>query len=173
MYKSQRGLLPGVIRLLGLIILLCMFILDIQILVMGDRDNISTGFSIPSILLGLLGVTAPLLILAGMCLCMFPGIRLIPEGIKYSCLFTTGLIKWSEVGDLVRLKRGTVLIVINRSGSTLFNGLYFQSLYNLFVGHEHPVIFLLPSLDQRDTILSEIMRNSAVKGIKDRDDPYA
>jgi len=101
------------------------------------------------------------------CACLFPEIKITPNGIKYRVLFFNPLlIPWNEVEDLRQLKGNTMALFFVTKGSFLIRGQYFNRLFSVLLRDDNLVIFLAPGLVNRDKILKEIIEKSSAKTIK-------
>jgi len=161
-YKIQKGILPLTLLIVGMLtIMYSMVPLFI--------------FFAPSIFLNklvfpadfnqkmLFYLTAPPLGILGFYLTsIFPWIKVGRQGIKIRGVYINHLVKWSEISNLVEIKNGTILVLVNRKSSPLFNGLLFQRFTGMVLGYKHPAILLSPGLEQRDEVLKEVMTQLVV-----------
>jgi hypothetical protein len=173
MYKRQKGLFPIASTVLGMLILFGIFIfgLDFFINLLKEETQITT-FTVITALLYVFLILFPFSLIAGFLVSLFPEIRLTSQGVRYRWGLIYDTIKWDEIENLVELKNRTVLLSIRRKGISLLR-LYYQRIVGYYLKHEYPVLLLSPGLEQREMILSEIVKNSPVKDVRKVDDPYA
>ena len=168
MYYRQNGFLPWVIRLLGLIIL----VYSVFVTLVNALSKLITNhepFDFVITLLASLIVLAFPLWLGLLLVNMFPSIRVISAGIRYSSVsFLNGTIEWNEIEDLVLFENNYLAIIFEKRGLALLNGSYFQRLYGLLIRREGSVIFISPRTTNRQEVLDAIFQNTPIKLIKRR-----
>jgi hypothetical protein len=163
-YANQKGMLPLITSLLGILIPCAFFINAISILFPGFASSIdskSFDFVIIKTIELLVGLALYLFFpfLFGIFFSgLFPAINVDKNGLKYKYLggLIQKKIKWKEIDRYVEIPLGFTAIVINRPGFTLFNGLYWNRIYGRLLGIGRPVILLSPKINNYVQILKEI-----------------
>jgi len=168
MFRSQKGILPYTLLIVGAVTVMVsgiIFILlspepkPIFIRDLKPPDDLKIRVSIY--------IFAVLFFFFGMYLAnIYPRILLTRGGIHYlGFMFYYGRLKWSEIDDLIELKNGTILVQINPKRFFLFKGMLFQRLTGALLGFKRPVLLLSPGLNQREQTVEKIMANSLIKKV--------
>jgi hypothetical protein len=170
MYKRQRGLLPFILRLGGLVaILQSMITLIVWVPRALFHQNVPANYDPIIVII----TDFPIYLVMGLLLLsVFPEIRLTPDGLKYRVVAIYGLIKWSEIESVEQIKYEMIRIAIKRDGLSYFNGLFFQRIIGWYMRHEYPVLLLSPGLEGRDEIVQEILLHSIVRKVRVASDAY-
>ncbi|MCP4139851.1 MAG: hypothetical protein GY755_06095 [Chloroflexi bacterium] len=179
MYKIQKGIIPRIASFAGLFFHLVAVVSSVIMVYQDTTESLigqswTTGeliWEIVFYVIFALFILYPIFLISGVLLLLFPEIRLVSEGIKYRSFIYRGVIKWEEVHSLIKLKNDIIVITIKRSFS-LLRGLILFKLFGMIVGHDYPVLFLAPKLEEREEILAEIMKKSSAKSIKTKKDLY-
>lgn len=169
MYNYQKGLLPISLNFIGIFIPSLFFIFGIKTLIplyikSIDTQPINEVLSITINLLVGLSIYLILPIFIGILLSgLFPALAVSKNGIRYMYFggVVRGEILWGEVISLRKLKDDYLIIMLERKGIPLLNGLYFNSLYGRLFGVSQPIILLSPSLTNRENIVINIEKNIA------------
>lgn len=170
MFKTQKGAFPISSKIIGLsAILFSMFITSRFVLELFRQTE---KHSLLIALFFLSSIVAPFFIFGFLFLSIFPDVRLSSDGIRYRVWLAYGVVKWNEIENLVELNNGVIVISIQRKGFSVFRRLFFQRIVGYFIRHEYPVILLSRGLEQRESLLIEIMANCSVKQIRKMSDPY-
>jgi hypothetical protein len=166
MYNRQNGLLPFTGRLLGVGILTYAS----AIILFEAIANLITNHSPIDIVATLIAAVVMLFfpLWIGLFLVkMFPSIRVIANGIKYSSAsFMNGNITWNEIEELLLFENGYMAIAFQRPGFFLINGAYFYKLYGILIGHEANILFLAPKVSNKEEILEAIYQDTLIKDAK-------
>ena len=180
MYKRQNGVLPLTASVAGTVLLLIGILVSLNfgIPYFGEHA-LQQPFSLLRLLILLVVIAttmlfflSPLWYIGAVLVTLFPKVWLVERGVKYRVIVFTGLLKWDEVDHIIRLRNDYVALAINRRGFALFNGLYFNRVHALFIGHEQPVLLLAPGLKDRERLLQEVASRIRAAVISRVDDLY-
>jgi hypothetical protein len=145
MFKNQKGLLPFLCKVAGLIIV----VYPTFIILVNSVYEIFSSSTLIDIVARSIATGLVLLFpisIGWFLLNLFPGIKMLDVGIKYmSSPISTRLVRWDEIESLCVFKNGYGALIIQKKGLSIFNGLYFNKIYGLMTGILDPVIFLAPS----------------------------
>lgn len=164
MFAKQKGVLPMMLFIVGLIIHMVSIVFTIPYIVPEILQFFSTepfldaSLTTIKFLAFMIGFvwSVPLLI-GSFFVSAFPEIRVTEKGIEYrSYKFIRSFLKWSEIDGVVPLKKGYKALKISRKGFVLINGLYSNQIYGAVVKVKKPVILLSPKLENIDHLLREI-----------------
>jgi hypothetical protein len=168
MYYRQKGLIPLSTSFLGITIAVYSLLTSI----VETFKNLQLSSTMVDIIASLVAACIVLAIpiwASLFLILMFPAIKIMEDGLKYSSLgIITGTIKWNEIENLRGFDNGFIAIGIRRKGFFLFNGLYFNKIYALLIGHESPVLFLSSKTENLKGIVNAIQNHSEAKTIKQR-----
>lgn len=123
-----------------------------------------------SFALVVVSLSLPGLIFAG----LFPSINITHQGIEYRYLFVKGLIRWSEIETVARVKWPTqcLALVISRS-FPLLRGLWMPSLHGQMTGIWKPVLLLSTDWEHRDEWFQAVRQQQAVLSVQTDAGPVA
>ncbi len=162
MYYHQKGFTPIIYQTLGLIISGVFFIYSIKTFLPVYLSSVWT-LSIYEALI----VTIKLL--AGLSLYLaipfyfgmlfsskYPSVKLIRSGIKYLFFFgiCKGVIRWNEIEDIRIQPNGDAILLVERKGIPIFNGLYFFTMHR--GNYCEPILILTRSTENFEYLLSAI-----------------
>lgn len=162
MYYHQKGLEPIIRQVLGLIISGVFFIYSIKTFVPNYVNFIWTLPAYDAIIITiklLAGLSLYLIIpfYFGILLTSkYPSVKITGSGIKYLFFFgiCKGVIKWNEIEEIRTQINGDVILLINRKGISIFNGLYFFSMHG--DKYYEPILILSRSTENFEVLLSTI-----------------
>lgn len=176
MYSIQKGVLPRLTGIIGLVLPIFVLLLDMDYIL----KNISTR--IPELMgnstkpvwlvvLMFLFVTMFFPIYFGMLLAsIFPAIEIRRDGIKFTFWeFFGSKINWDEIDSLVYYTNGNIILLIDKRGFPLFNGLYFNDLLAKRFRSHLPIIILSPGLEKREEIIKEILSKCSPRIVHRKD----
>jgi hypothetical protein len=168
MFRTQKGILPFTLLAIGIVTILfswAIFIilspepipLLINILEPPDDFQIRILYFIFAVSLFFFGMY-----LAN----IYPRILLTQGGLHYlGFMFYYGQLQWNEIEDIIELKNGTILILINPKRFFLLKGMLFQRLTGVLLGHKQPVLLLAPGLELRNQIIEEVTARGLVENV--------
>jgi hypothetical protein len=163
-YSKQKGFLPTVLFLTGVLIHLVFIGGTLPYLLLGMWAISSDGFT-PLMLKSFVEMIAEMvglvwsipLVFGSFFVAAFPKIRTTSDGIE-TCAYLVfrSRIKWTEIDSIVSLPKGYKAIAIARPGHSLVNGLYSNKIYGDMIKSRLPVILISPHLENVDLLLQEI-----------------
>lgn len=164
MYYRQKGFLPIITRISGLLSILYFVVaatfgfstlVEEEIQIWISLVVSMVVFLIPSIF-GLWLIS------------LFPDFRIVDGGVKYKYLeIFKGFITWDEIEEINEINsnwifRGSIALVISRKGYSFFRrkGLFLQSTHGMLVNSEYPILLLSRGLKTRQEIIDQITKNT-------------
>jgi hypothetical protein len=155
-YKIQKGNLPYTLSGIGMVTMLfagaLLFISVPSMFYVKPYVNFN---SVPSIFL------SALLFLFGYWLNrIFPAVRIAKNGIRCKHMYFYGLIKWSEMDNMIDLKNGVMGLSIKRQGSPFLNGLFFEWLTGKALRQRYPLLLFTPEFFADKKVPQEIIANT-------------
>jgi len=165
MYSYQKGILPLLTTFIGIFIPSVFFIYALKTLLPLYAKSINEQplnvviENTISLIIGLALYWALPFFFGVFFSGIFPAIRITEKGVSFIYLggLFRGLILWNEIEKLRDLPYEYLALTINRSGFSLFNGLYMNSLYGRLIRAYKPVILLSPNLINRTSITEKIV----------------
>jgi hypothetical protein len=166
MYYQQNGFFPWATKIVGLPILAS----STFITLVETIAKLITNHTPEDLLIAPMAFCVVLLfpVWLGLLLVkMFPALRVVSTGIKYSSMgVLKGIIKWDEIEEVLLFENDYAAIAFQRPGLFLINGTYFNKLYGILIRHESTVLFLSPNIANHEEIMNTIFENSKVKSYK-------
>lgn len=167
MYYHQKGFAPTMHQVLGLIISGVFFVYAI-ITFSPSYLNFVSALNLYDALIATIKLVAGLSLYLtipfyfGMLLTSkYPSIKLIRSGIKFFFFFgiCKGDIRWNEIEEIRTQKNGDVILLINRKGFPIFNGLYFFAMHGK--KHYEPILLISRSTENFENLISIIKKQSS------------
>ena len=163
-YSNQRGFLPTVLYIVGLLIHLVFiggtspyFFEAILSIASGGFSLTTLGNLIEAVFVMVGLVWSIPLIIGSFFVSAFPAIGITNNGIETrTYFFFRSRITWKEIDSVITLPKGYRAIAIRRPGLPLINGLYSNKIYGDIVRSHLPVILLSPQLENIDSLLEQI-----------------
>ena len=167
MYHRQKGRLPRLARLLGLllpgiyILLTARFIPEYYASFFADATSANAFQYFLLLTYFSVGLYLWPILVALLCFSIFPQIAIDDPGLKYRYLhFFNGRIRWQEIEKIVIYPNGIAALIISRRGMSLFNGLYMFRVHALLVHLPGPVLLVSSEIEDIQDPIRDISQRS-------------